>query len=146
MNQENDIGVIIVSHGKFGSAILKAAEDILGTQSDCVSISVDITHEVEEVVRRLNDAVQRLDKGAGVIALTDMFGGTPTNLTLSLGKNHRVEIVTGMNLPMVLKVFESRESTALPELAALAGAAGKAGIVVASDMLRVKKGDKPEQT
>lgn len=139
-----DIGVIIVSHGQFGAAMLKAAEDILGAQSDCVAISVDVTHEVEESVRRLNDAVSRLDTGAGVIALTDMFGGTPTNITLSMGKNHNVEIVTGMNLPMVLKVFESRGSTALPELAAMAGAAGKAGIVVAADMLRGKTKGAPQ--
>lgn len=132
------IGIIIVSHGKYGSAILRAAEDILGPQSDCVSISVDVAHEVEDAVRRLNDAAERLDKGGGVIALTDMFGGTPSNLALSLPKKYRVEVVTGVNLPMLIKVFECRATENLDRLAVLAGEAGKAGIVVAGHMLRAK--------
>lgn len=132
------IGIIIVSHGKYGSAILKAAEEILGPQSDCVSISIDAAHPVEDVVRRLNDAAERLNMGGGVIALTDMFGGTPTNLALSLPKKYSVEVVTGVNLPMLLKVFESRSSADLQQLANLAGEAGKAGIVVTGRMLRSK--------
>ena len=68
------VGVIVVSHADYGSAMLRTAEFILGPQSDCCSISVDVAHEVSETVRRLDDAAQRLDKGAGVIVLTDMFG------------------------------------------------------------------------
>lgn len=138
------IGVIIVAHGKYGSAILKAAELILGAQSDCVSISVESAHENEEAVRRLNDAAMRLDQGQGVLALTDMFGGTPTNLALSLLKRHKAEVVTGVNLPMLIKVFENRNRTPLEELAKMAGEAGKAGIVVTGHMLRGKAKSKPE--
>lgn len=71
------VGIIVVAHADYGSAMLRTAEFILGTLSDCTSISVDIAQEVPETVRRLDDAAQRLDKGAGVIILTDMFGGTP---------------------------------------------------------------------
>ncbi|WP_165076881.1 MULTISPECIES: PTS sugar transporter subunit IIA [unclassified Desulfovibrio] len=137
------VGIIIVSHGDYGSAILRTAEFILGPVSDCSSISVDAAHEVSETVRRLEDAAQRLDKGAGVIILTDMFGGTPANLALSLLGNHRVEVVTGVNMPMLLKVCTSRD-TPLEELARQAGDAGMRGIVVAGDMLRNKNREKPE--
>ena len=94
-----------------------------------------------ETVRRLDDAAQRLDKGAGVIILTDMFGGTPTNLALSLLGSHNVEVVTGVNLPMLLKVFTCREKP-LAELAKLAGEAGTKGIVVAGSMLRSRNKEK----
>lgn len=136
-NKKTQVGIIIVSHADFGSAMLRTAEFILGAQSDCSSISVDVAHEVSETVRRLTDAAQRLDKGAGVIILTDMFGGTPTNLALSLLTTHKVEVVTGVNLPMLLKVFSTREKP-LEELAQLAGEAGSKGIVVAGNMLRNK--------
>lgn len=138
MAENGPIGVIIVAHGKFGAAILRAAELIMGPQSDCVAISVESAHESEEAVRRLKDATERLDTGSGVIALTDMFGGTPTNLALSLLKTHKAEVVTGVNLPMLLKVFEARVQASLPELAKMAGDAAKAGIVVTGQMLRPK--------
>ena len=129
------VGIIVVAHADYGSAMLRTAEFILGTLSDCTSISVDIAQEV------LDDAAQRLDKGAGVIILTDMFGGTPTNLALSLLGSHNVEVVTGVNLPMLLKVFTCREKP-LAELAKLAGEAGTKGIVVAGSMLRSRNKEK----
>lgn len=132
------IGIIIVSHGKFGSHILATAESILGPQSDCVSISVDVAHEVEEAIRRLNDAAQLLDKGEGVIVLTDMFGGTPTNLALSLLGGHKAEVITGVNLPMLLKVLENRATASIGDLANMADESGKAGIVAAGRILRGK--------
>ena len=141
MSQEVDagqVGIIVVAHGDYGAAILRTAEFILGPLSDCSSISVDIALDVSETVQRLEDAASRLDKGAGVIILTDMFGGTPTNLSLALLAKHKVEVVTGVNLPMVLKVFTSRTKP-LQELAVLAGDAGKSGIVVAGTMLSSQK-------
>ncbi|MDD2966472.1 MAG: PTS sugar transporter subunit IIA [Desulfovibrionaceae bacterium] len=135
--EAQEVGIIIVAHADYGSAILRMAEFILGPVADCSSISVDVALEVSETVGRLNDAAQRLDKGAGVIILTDMFGGTPTNLALSLLSSHNVEVVTGVNLPMVLKVIASR-TLPLAELARTAGEAGKNGIVVAGSMLRQK--------
>ncbi len=136
-NKKTQVGIVVVAHADYGSAMLRTAEFILGPQSDCSSISVDVGQDVAETVRRLNDAAQRLDKGAGVIILTDMFGGTPTNLSLSLLATHNVEVVTGVNLPMLLKVFSAREKN-LEELAQLAGEAGAKGIVVAGKMLRNK--------
>lgn len=141
MTQEKQqVGIIVVAHADYGSAILRMAEFILGPLSDCTSISVDVALEVTETVQRLNDAAARLDKGAGVIILTDMFGGTPTNLSLALLGKHNVEVVTGVNLPMVLKVFTSRHKP-LVELADIAGEAGKSGIVVAGKMLGSKRAE-----
>ena len=74
------VGIIVVAHADYGSAVLRTVEFILGHQSDCCSISVDVAHDVNETVARLTDATERLDVGNGVIILTDMFGGTPTNL------------------------------------------------------------------
>lgn len=144
MNQEQ-IGIIIAAHGNFGAAILRAAESLMGPQEDCVSISVDVAHDAGEAVRRLTDAARRLDCGSGVIALTDMFGGTPTNLALSLMGQHNIEVVTGVNLPMLMKVIETRSALPLKELAARAGEAGKNGIVVAGEMLRNRKSGKAEK-
>lgn len=140
MTQETNspaVGIIVVAHTDYGAALLRTAEFILGPLNDCTSISVDVAYEVSETVQRLTDATQRLDKGAGVLLLTDMFGGTPTNLSLSLLGKHEVEVVTGVNLPMILKVFSSRTKP-LDELADIAGEAGKSGIVVAGKMLRNK--------
>ncbi len=133
-NVAEEVGIIIVTHGDYGADTLRTAEGILGALTDCASISVDVVQEVSDTVQRLEDAAARLDKGAGVIILTDMFGGTPTNLSLALLAKHKVEVVTGVNLPMVMKVFTSRNCD-LEELATLAGEAGKNGIVVAGKML-----------
>jgi PTS system mannose-specific IIA component len=138
--QEDDIpaaGVILVTHVDYGSGLLRAAETILGPLADCSSIQMDAALDVGETVSRLKEAVSLLDKGNGVIILTDMFGGTPTNLSLSLLGKGPIEVVTGVNLPMLLKVFEARRKE-LPELAVLAMDAGHKGIDSASRILRSK--------
>ena len=131
------VGVIIAAHTDYASALLRTAECILGPLGDCTSISVDEACDVADTVQRLNDATQLLDKGAGVLILTDMFGGTPTNLSLALLNTHNVEVVTGVNLPMIIKAFGAR-GLPLKELAELAGEAGRQGIVVAGSMLEQK--------
>ena len=135
--------MIIVTHGDFGSGLLRSAELILGPQTDCAALVVDATQDVSATVTRLREMAERVDHGRGVLLLTDMFGGTPTNLCLSLlsvapGK---VEVVTGVNLPMVLRVFGQRHLT-LSELANEAKEAGVKGIVVAGDMLRTRAKEK----
>lgn len=132
------VGIVIVTHVDYGSALLKAAEFIVGPVQDCVCIQVDAGQEVEETVARLKDAIRRLSTGHGVLVLTDMFGGTPTNLSLSLlGTRTDVEVVTGVNLPMLLKVLTQRQ-TPLMELAETAIEAGIEGIIAAGKMLTSK--------
>ena len=138
-------GVILVTHVDYGAGLLRAAETILGPLADCSSIQVDAGLDVGGTVTRLKEAVSLLDKGNGVIVLTDMFGGTPTNLSLSLLGSGAIEVVTGVNLPMLLKVFEARHLE-LPTLADVAMEAGGKGIVSASRLLRSKtKVDKAEK-
>lgn len=128
-------GVILVTHVDYGDKLLEAAQFILGPQDDVASVSVDNSQDVGQTVTRLEDAVARLDQGAGVIILTDMFGGTPTNLSLSLLGKSKLEVVTGVNLPMLLRVFGCRENP-LEVIAKEAKEAGLKGIVVAGEVLR----------
>lgn len=133
------IGVVLVTHTEYGLYLLKAAELILGPQDRCFFVSVDVTREVDKSLAEIKDCVKKGDQGSGVVVLTDMFGGTPTNLSLSLLNlgEHELEVITGVNLPMLLRVLGSR-TTALAELAREAKAAGTQGIVVAGELLRSK--------
>lgn len=138
-NRKVQIGIVIVTHVDYGAALLRAAEQIVGPVLDCATLQVDINNEVSDTVNRLKEAAKRLDSGLGVLVLTDMFGGTPTNLSLSLlgqgGLN--IEVLTGVNLPMLLKVLGNREKT-LAELSEIACEAGRDGIAVAGEILRNK--------
>lgn len=133
------IGVVLVTHTEYGLYLLKAAELILGPQENCFFVSVDVTKEVEKSLGEIKNGVKQSDQGDGVVILTDMFGGTPTNLSLSLLNlsEHRLEVITGVNLPMLLRVLGSRKLK-LEDLAKEAKAAGTQGIVVAGDLLRSK--------
>jgi len=133
------IGVVLVTHTEYGLYLLKAAELILGPQENCFFVSVDVTKEVEKSLGEIKKGVKQSDQGDGVVVLTDMFGGTPTNLSLSLLNlgEHRLEVITGVNLPMLLRVLGSRKLR-LEDLAKEAKAAGTQGIVVAGDLLRSK--------
>jgi len=133
------IGVVLVTHTEYGLYLLKAAELILGPQENCFFVSVDVTKEVEKSLGEIKKGVKQSDQGDGVVVLTDMFGGTPTNLSLSLLNlgEHRLEVITGVNLPMLLRVLGSRKLR-LEDLAKEAKAAGMQGIVVAGDLLRSK--------
>ena len=145
MNQESNehkvqVGLCVLTHADYGDALFHAAEGILGTaQTDSAVIRIDMAYDVNETVLRLKDAVNRLDSGLGVLMLTDMFGGTPTNLSLSLlGQQDfrdRIEVVTGINLPMLLKALGNRhlDKSALAELVC---EAGRSGIAVAGEILR----------
>ena len=132
------VGIIVVAHADYGSAMLRTAEFILGTLSDCTSISVDIAQEVPETVRRLDDAAQRLDKGAGVIILTDMFGGTPSNLAISVMTGNGIEVIAGVNLPMLIKLAGVRGENNMEKALVDASEAGRKYINVASRVLSGK--------
>lgn len=134
-------GVVVVTHASYGASLIEAAEFILGKQQGCVFVSVDGTRAVEDTRNEIQQAVSQCDTGNGVIILTDMFGGTPTNLSLSLLGAQNLEVVTGVNLPMMLKVLGSRTKDP-SDLAIDAKAAGSQGIVVAGEILRSKVGGK----
>ena len=129
------VGVLLVTHGAFGGALLEAAAMILGPQEGCETVSVAVDSGPDQTVEAIRGAVERLDAGGGVLALTDLFGGSPTTLSLSLVNSHKVEVVTGVNLPMLVKALRDR-AKGLDELAALVRDAGQQGIKVAGEMLR----------
>lgn len=131
------VGILVVTHGEFGAALIDAGQMILGPQQGVRSVSVLVSRGVEELVSDLKAALAKLDTGLGVLVLTDLFGGTPTTLSLSLRKLGNIEVVAGVNLPMLLKVLQSR-LLPLPDLTAQAKAAGLQGIVVPGEMLRKK--------
>lgn len=130
-------GVLVVTHGEFGAALLDAAQMIMGQQQGTAAVSVLVSRGVDEIIAELKAALVKLDSGMGVLVLTDLFGGTPTTLSLSLRKLGNNEVVAGVNLPMLLKVLQSR-SLPLADMAAQAKAAGQQGIVVPGEMLRKK--------
>jgi PTS system mannose-specific IIA component len=136
-SKDAPVGVVVVTHTDYGSSLLKAAECILGPQEYCRSVSVDVTHDVALTLTELKTAIKETDQGGGVLILTDMFGGTPTNLSLSLLGSGRLEVLTGVNLPMLIKILGSRTKS-LEALAVEAKQAGLQGIVVAGEVLRKK--------
>ena len=129
------IGIVLVTHGELGSVLLTTASTILGSIQDCPSVAIDVSRGMDAIIAEIKEAVSLCDQGDGVLVLTDMFGGTPTNISLSLLVAGKLEVVTGVNLPMLLKVLASRNSE-LQKLASEAKTAGKHGILVAGEVLR----------
>ena len=131
------IGVVLVTHAHFGEELLKSAQMILGPQENCIALGIDVSTPMGGMLDEIRGAVAQTDTGTGVVILTDMFGGSPSNLSLSLMGTGKVEVVTGVNLPMLLKILGSR-GLGLAKLAAEAKPAGKSGILVAGEVLRRK--------
>lgn len=132
------IGVLITTHANLGSELIKAAEMIRGSLKGIVHVSVDQTKGVEDLKKEISGAIKKLDQGQGVMILTDLFGGTPSNISLSFLKEGRVEVITGVNLPMLLKIPEIREGMTLKECAQFIKDYGIKNISLASEILRKK--------
>jgi len=135
------IGVLITTHGNLGSEFLKVAEMIKGTLKNVMHISMDQTIGVEDMTKEITAAIKKLDQGKGVLILTDLFGGTPSNLSLSLLKAGKVEVVTGVNLPMLLKLTDIRETMNLDDFANHIKDYGRKNIYLASEILKKKVAD-----
>ena len=131
------VGVIVVTHGQFGKYLLEAAQTILGPQEQCAHIAVEGAVEMSALLLDLKNTVKRLETGDGVIILTDMFGGTPSNISLSLLQPGKVDVLTGANLPMLLRILGMRDQN-LSQLAQDAKNAAIQGIVVAGEVLTRK--------
>ena len=129
------IGLVVVTHGRLAAEFRAALEHVVGPQDHFETISIGPDDDME---RRRNDilaAVSRVDDGAGVIILTDMFGGTPSNLAISVMESARVEVVAGVNLPMLIKLASVRNERPIGEAIAEAQEAGRKYINVASAVL-----------
>jgi PTS system mannose-specific IIA component len=133
------IGAIIVSHGKLGEELLNALTIILGEAPNIEAISIGWYDDVEESKKKINQSLKRVDQKNGVVIFTDMFGGTPSNLSFSFLKDGQVEIITGVNLPMLIKFVSLQRSNNLREVARKSVEQGKRNIHLASALLHSKQ-------
>ena len=103
------VGVLIITHGNLGYELIQAAELIKGRIDGVLAISVDPTKGVEELKKEISSSIRKVNKGKGVLILTDLFGGTPSKISLSFLKKGKLEVISGVNLPMLLKLPDIRE-------------------------------------
>jgi len=132
------VGVVLVTHPNLGEEFIRSAELICGKLSQLAPVSIDTRKGVEELREAIARAIKSVDTGKGVLILTDMFGGTPSNMSLAFLAEDRVEVVTGLNLPMLIKVSNCREGRSLRELAKMVKEAGQKNINLASEILQKK--------
>lgn len=132
------IGLIIVTHGNLAKEFVSALEHIVGPQQQIQTISIAPTDDMEERREAILAAAAKVDTGDGVIVLTDMFGGTPSNLAISVMDGGSIEVIAGVNLPMLVKLARIREEVSIGEAAKQAQEAGRKYIHVASMVLNAR--------
>ncbi len=135
MTQDVVVGGLVVTHGQLGQELVAAAETIVGEALPIAVVSIGWNDDVAGSQKKIEEAVGKVDKGKGVIILTDMFGGTPSNLALPLLKKGELEIVTGVNLPMIIKVANQSSEDSLSGLATRVKQQGQKHISIASELL-----------
>jgi len=126
------IGLVVVTHGQLAREFVAAMEHVVGMQKDTCSICIGADDDMDQRRNDIREAVRATDQGEGVLILTDMFGGTPSNLALSLLEKDKVEVLAGVNLPMLIKIAEARDHASLSELAAQGLDAGSRYIALGS--------------
>ena len=129
------IGVVVVSHGRLADEFVAATEHVVGPLDAFIPVCIGPDDDMEKRREDIRAAVEDADRGEGVLILTDMFGGTPSNLAISLLEKERVEVIAGVNLPMLIKLAEARGRADLEALARMGADAGKRYIAVASELL-----------
>ncbi|HDT13117.1 MAG TPA: hypothetical protein ENO03_02045 [Candidatus Aminicenantes bacterium] len=130
------IGGIIVCHGRMAEELLNALSIILGEAPNIEAISIGWYDDVEDSKKRINQSLKRVDQKSGVVIFTDMFGGTPSNLSFSFYKENSVEIVTGVNLPMLIKFVSLQRANKLRDVARKSVDQGKKNIHLVSALLK----------
>ncbi len=129
------IGIVIVTHGELGTELLRTAQEIVGKFPSVEAVSVQASEQIDKARKKIEGSLQRVSDGSGVLILTDLFGGTPSNLVLSYLEAGRLEVVTGVNLPMLMKLPSLREERDLRTLADSLAKYGQRNILVASEFL-----------
>ena len=132
------VGVVIVTHGQVGLEMLRTAQEIVGRIERAEAVTIEAAEKIERARTKIEAAIKHVSTGAGVLILTDMFGGTPSNLGLSFLDRGALEVVTGVNLPMLIKLPSLREGTSLREFADRLSKYGQKNILVASEFLAKK--------
>lgn len=133
------IGGVIVSHGQVANELLAAAETVVGSMNHITAVSIGWHDDVEMAKDEIARAIKKVSSGIGVLLLTDMFGGTPTNISAMFIKQNEVEIVTGVNLPMVIKLAAQNEEMSLAKMAKEVEEQGKEAIYRTSELLEPQK-------
>ena len=139
MDEISKIGGVVVSHGQVANELVAAAEAVVGNLSHITAVSIGWHDDVEMAKAEIERAIAQVDQGSGVLVLTDMFGGTPTNISAMFLKENEVEIVTGVNLPMVIKLASNNKDISLLELAKEVESQGKEAICRTSMLLEPQK-------
>ena len=129
------IGLLIVTHCDLGKELVNAAEFIVGKLDAVETVSINQASDSERILKKIEAKISTLDQGEGVLILTDMFGGTPSNLSLSFLEKDSIEVLTGVNLPMIIAIAQNRNRLKLDELAEKAQEAGKMSISLAGKLL-----------
>lgn len=132
------IGLVLVTHGQLAEEFRRAVEHVVGPQEHFETVAIGADDDMEQRRRDIVDAVQRADTGSGVVILTDMFGGTPSNLAISVMESGKVEVIAGMNLPMLIKLSSVRTGDDMAAALQHAQTAGRKYINVASQLLSGK--------
>lgn len=130
------VGAVIVTHGALATELLEATERIVGHTDGIIAVSIDWDDDVAVARKEIEEAIEKVDTGGGVLIFTDMFGGTPTNVSLAFLQKDQVEIVTGVNLPMVIKLTGLQNAEeGLLEIAQQVRERGQKSVYVASEIL-----------
>ncbi len=129
------IGLVLVTHGRLAEEFVRAMIHVVGPQERVATISIGPDDDMESRRADIAAAIQEVDVGRGVIVLTDLFGGTPSNLAISLMERGRIEVIAGMNLPMLIRLGSARKSMTVVAAVAAAREAGRKYISVASEVL-----------
>ena len=129
------IGLVLVTHGQLATEFVVAMEHVVGAQKAIAAIGIGARDDMEERRQEIADSIAEVDSGEGVIILTDLFGGTPSNLAISLMEKGKVEVIAGVNLPMLIRLDGARKSMDVVSAIAAAKEAGQKYISVASEIL-----------
>ena len=134
------IGIVIVTHGQLGEALIEAAEFIIGSRPEAIeSVSIDLNEKAEELRAKIAQVIKRVKQQDGVLILTDMFGGTPSNLSYSFLEEGHIEVLAGVNLPILIQAADNRKKMKLDKLASNLEKFGKKSISLASGILKGNK-------
>jgi mannose PTS system EIIA component len=129
------IGALVVTHGHLGQELVAAAEMIVGEISHIQAVSIGWHDDVNDARKDIEKRITEVENGNGVIILTDMFGGTPSNIAFSLHDPGKINVITGVNLPMIIKIAGQKEADTLDSLARIVRDQGRSSIAMASDFL-----------
>ncbi|WP_133365121.1 PTS sugar transporter subunit IIA [Qipengyuania sediminis] len=129
------IGLILVTHGRLAEHFVEAMEHVVGPQEAVATICIGPSDDMEQRRREIAEAIAAVDSGSGAIILTDLFGGTPSNLAISLLDAGRTEVIAGINLPMLIRLAGARKSMGVVDAVQAAKQAGRTYITVASEFL-----------